>query len=69
MESLHGVCLLLRRLIYALSGRLIVGMAISGVETLYEFSAVYPARRALQFGHFETGKPGEILDFSPGKSF
>jgi hypothetical protein len=24
---------------------------------------------ALQFGHFETVKPGEILDFSPGKSF
>jgi hypothetical protein len=24
---------------------------------------------ALQFGHFETVKPGEILDFSPGKKF
>ena len=24
---------------------------------------------ALQFGHFETVKPGEILDFSLGKSF
>ena len=24
---------------------------------------------ALQFGHFETAKPGEILDFLLGKSF
>ena len=31
--------------------------------------AVFQALRALQFGHFETVKPGEILDFSPGKSF
>ena len=31
--------------------------------------APVPARSALQFGHFETAKPGEILDFSPGKSF
>ena len=30
-----------------------------------------PAKRslALQFGHFETVNPGEILDFSLGKSF
>ncbi len=25
--------------------------------------------KPLQFGHFETVKPGEILDFSPGESF
>ena len=31
--------------------------------------ALSQALRALQFGHFETVKPGEILDFSLGKTF
>jgi hypothetical protein len=30
---------------------------------------IYQPASRLQFGHFEMAKPGEILDFSPGKSF
>src|ERR1700674_4514798 len=43
-----------------------------GLETDAQYEVEHhwnAALRALQFGHFETVKPGEILDFSLGKSF
>ena len=53
---------------FGTKGKVLVCLEQSRGALIYQLMA-YELFELLQFGHFETVKPGEILDFSLGKSF